>query len=132
MCTYPSRKDQENPALAGPKSQFSQVRREIGYYLLILREKYGIMGVYPGMTIGTMATFLHDEGIVSHWLLVAGWLSCKVGLRKDTLRYYQEHPGGASQKAIPKPSIHRLSNKQYRSHKNPPKRRKGWFSRIRY
>jgi hypothetical protein len=102
MCTYLSRKEQENPALAGPKSQFQPIRREIGYYLLILREKYGIMGVYSGMTIGIMATFLHDVCIVSLWLSVAGWINCKVGLRKVTLRYYQEHPGGCISESNPK------------------------------
>lgn len=52
-----SRKEQANSVSASPKSQFQAISREIGYYLLILREKYGIMGVYPEMIIGIMATF---------------------------------------------------------------------------
>jgi hypothetical protein len=47
----------EHTAPARPKSQFQQQSRENGYSPLILREKYGIMGVYPGVTISTMTTF---------------------------------------------------------------------------
>jgi len=61
MCTYKPKKGRETTASASPKSQFQQARRENGYYLLILREKYGIMGVYPGKTMGIMATFLHGR-----------------------------------------------------------------------
>jgi len=61
MCTYRTQKNTGNIASASLKSQFEQARRENGYYLLILREKYGIMGVYPGMTMGIMATFLHGR-----------------------------------------------------------------------
>lgn len=83
---------------ASPKSQFRQARREIGYYLLILRQKYGIMGVYPSKTMGIMATFHH--GRYSFPLLqTAGLLTREVGLRKEKLKAYQEHPSDASQKA---------------------------------
>jgi hypothetical protein len=61
MYTYRPQKNTRNTVSASPKSQFQQARRENGYYLLILREKYGIMGVYPGMTMGIMATFLHGR-----------------------------------------------------------------------
>jgi hypothetical protein len=61
MCTHRSKKGRENLAPTSQKSQFWHTRRENGYYLLILREKYGIMGVYPGKTMDIMATFHHDR-----------------------------------------------------------------------
>jgi hypothetical protein len=61
MCTYKLKKGRENTTSVSLKSQIWQARREFGYSLLILCEKYGIMGVYPGMTMGIMATFLHGR-----------------------------------------------------------------------
>lgn len=85
MCTDKPKKGRGNSASASPKSQFQQARREFGYYLLILRKKYGIMSVYPGKTMGIMATFHH--GRYSFPLLqTASLLTCEVGLRKDKLK----------------------------------------------